>query len=128
MNRQITLLKMNIKLLLRKKIFLFFLLVTPLLSAFILNKKTETEIADYSNLNLRDHIIDMEYSDHAVYMGDNSAFIIKVYDAAGTELSEQVLNRLIRSGMFCICRLDAGSLTEAEVEEMVKKDAFDDNS
>ena len=128
MNRQGTLFKMNIKLLLRKKMLLFFLLAAPLLSAFVLNLKFEIEIAGYGEENLRDHIIEMEESDHAVYMGDNTAFIIKVYDASKTELSEYVLGQLTKSGMFSVCRLDAGMRTKEEIEEAVKKDAFDDRA
>ena len=36
------LLKINIKLLLRNKAFIFFLLITPVISVFILGLKTET--------------------------------------------------------------------------------------
>ena len=44
MSHFLTLLKINIKLLLRNKGFLFFLVVTPIVSVIILGLKTETAI------------------------------------------------------------------------------------
>ena len=67
-------------------------------------------------------------TDKAVYTGDTSACIIKAYDASNSELSEYVLNQMAATGMFSVCRADASNLTEDEVEEIAKKDAFDDRS
>ena len=67
-------------------------------------------------------------TDKAVYTGDTSACIIKIYDASNSELSEYVLNQMAATGMFSVCRADASNLTEDEVEEIAKKDAFDDRS
>ena len=67
-------------------------------------------------------------SEKAVYVGDTSAFIIKVYDASHTELSEYVLKELVKSGMFSICRSDVSDMTEEEVLAQAKKDAFDDRT
>lgn len=122
------LLKMNIKLLLRNKGFLFFLCVTPIVSAIILSIKT-----DY-NLHTEEveetHIVELEQrADRAIYaVSDTSTFIVKVYDASGTELSEHVLMELAKSGMFSVCRCDVSNMTEEEVFEQAKKDAFDDRA
>ncbi len=123
----IALLKMSLKLLLRNKGFLFFLIVTPILSTVILSIKMEhTVYGDTSNQKV---ILELEnYTQNAVYVGDTSACIIKVYDASNSELSEYVLNQMAGTGMFSVCRADVSGLTEAEVDENAKKDAFDDRA
>ena len=124
----ISLIKMNLKLLLRNKGFLFFLLVTPALSAFILSVKMDHTVYNDSD---KEKAVILELDDHtekAVYVGDTSACIIKVYDASNSELSEYVLNQMAATGMFSVCRADVSGLTEEEVEKIAKKDAFDDRA
>lgn len=123
----ISLVKISLKLLLRNKGFLFFLLVTPVLSAFILSIKMEHTV--YSDASDKETIIELkECTEKAVYVGDTSACIIKVYDASNSELSEYVLNQMAATGMFSICRADVSDLTEEAVEENAKKDAYDDRA
>ena len=123
----ISLVKMSFKLLLRNKGFLFFLLVTPVLSAFILSVKTDHTI--YSDTSDKETILELtDYTEKAVYVGDTSACIIKVYDASNSELSEYILNQVAATGMFSICRADVSNLTEEAVNENAKKDAFDDRA
>ena len=126
MNRFLTLVKMNIKLLLRNKAFIFFLCFTPILSVLILNLKTESTIYSDKELN---YITELEsISDKAIYVGDTSSFIVKVYDAEGGELSEYVLEKLAKSGMFSVCRADASKQTEDEILNQAKKDAYNDRA
>lgn len=123
----ITLVKMSLKLLLRNKGFLFFLIVTPAVSAFILSVKMDHAV--YADDSDREVVLELEnYTDRAVYVGDTSTCIIKVYDASNSELSEYVLNQMAVTGMFSVCRADVSGLTEEEVEEVAKKDAFDDRA
>ncbi len=123
----ITLVKMSFKLLLRNKGFLFFLIVTPALSAFILSVKMDHTI--YKDGSDKQVILELkDYTEKAVYVGDTSACIIKVYDASNSELSEYVLNQMAATGMFSVCRADVSGLTEEEVEKKAKKDAFDDRA
>ncbi len=123
----IALVKMSLKLLLRNKGFLFFLIVTPILSAFILSVKMEQAV--YADGSDKEAILELEdYTEKAVYVGDTSACIIKVYDASNSQLSEYVLNQMAGTGMFSICRGDVSGLTEEEVEENAKKDAFNDRA
>lgn len=127
MSKWIALLKMNMKLLFRNKGFLFFLCITPIVSAIILNLKMDT--AMYENKEEKSNITELEScSSKAVYVGDTSMFIIKVYDASKTELSEYLLERLTGTGMFSVCRCDVTGLSEDEVKEQAKKDAFDDRA
>lgn len=123
----ISLIKMSLKLLLRNKGFLFFLLATPVLSAFILNIKVEHAV--YMEDGAVPAIIELDdCTEKAVYMGDTSAYIVKVYDASGSELSEWVLDKMAAAGMFSVCRCDVSTMTEDEIFLQAKKDAFDDRA
>ena len=123
----IALMKMNLKLLLRNKGFLFFLIVTPALSAFILSIKADHTI--YIEDSEKESILELkDYTKKAVYLGDTSACIIKVYDASNSELSDYVLEQMAATGMFSLCRGDVSDLTEDEVAAVAKKDAFDDRT
>lgn len=127
MSTFLTLLKMNIRLLLRNKGFLFFLCITPIVSTVILGLKTGDSV--YFEEEARSRILELEnVTERAVYAGDTTAFLVKVYDASGTGLSEYVLEELTASGMYSVCRADAGGMTEEEVTEQAKKDAFDDRA
>ncbi len=123
----ISLIKMSIKLLLRNKGFLFFLLITPILSTVVLNIKMD--YSAYNDKSEKSSIIELnDCNDKAVYSGDPSAFVIKVYDNSNSKMSEYVLNELIESGMFLVCRADANGLSENEADIQAEKDAFNDRS
>ncbi len=122
----ISLTKVSLKLLLRNKGFLFFLLATPVLSAFILSMKVDHAIYYQTDDS---KIIELEdCTKKAVYLGDTSAYIVKVYDASGSVLSEWVLNKMADLSMFSVCRCDVSDMTEEEVLAQAKKDAFDDRA
>lgn len=121
------LVKMSLKLLLRNKGFLFFLFVTPIVSTFILGIKMDH--AAFLDDSGREAVLELKnYREKAVYMGDTSTCIIKVYDASHSELSEYVLNQMAGTGMFSVCRADVSGLTEGEIKENAKRDAFDDRA
>lgn len=130
MSRIISLLKINIKLLLRNKGFLFFLCVTPVVSTVVLNIKTEQAL--YQEERSQDAVTELEEcSDKAAYVGDmggTAAYTVKVYDSAGGELSEYVLERLAATGMVCVCRCKTPGMTAEEAQEQAKKDAYDDRA
>lgn len=123
----IALVKMSLKLLLRNKGFMFFLIVTPILSTVILSIKMDHTV--YSDNSDKELVIELsDYVEKAVYVGDTSACIIKVYDASNSQLSEFVLNQMAGTGMFSVCRADVSGLTEEEIDEAAKRDAFDDRA
>lgn len=123
----ISLVKMNLKLLLRNKGFLFFLLMTPILSTFILSLRVEHAV--YQEVGEASNIIELnDCTEKAVYLGDTSAYIVKVYDASNSELSNYVLEKMTETGMFSVCRCDVTDMTEEEVLAQAKKDAFDDRT
>lgn len=123
----IALMKMSLKLLLRNKGFLFFLIVTPILSAVILSLKVDQ--AMFNDNSDKEMIAELsDYTKKAVYEGDTSSYIIKVYDASHSELSEYVLNQMAGVGMFSVCRADVSGVTEKEIEKAAKRDAFEDRA
>ncbi|MDE6435448.1 MAG: ABC transporter permease, partial [Lachnospiraceae bacterium] len=99
----------------------------PALSALILNVKMEH--AMHGDNAGKEVILELkDYTDKAVYVGDTSACIIKVYDASNSELSEYVLNQMAATGMFSLCRARITGLSEEDVEKNAKRDAFDDRA
>ena len=128
MSHSLTLLKINIKLLLRNKGFLFFLMVTPIVSVIILGLKTETSIR---NKEYNEEINELkDASSKAIYCGNSQAFafIVKVYDSSMTELSGYILEKLAHTGMFFVCRADTSKMTDEEILKQAEKDAFNDRA
>ncbi len=123
----ITLVKTSLKLLLRNKGFLFFLIITPILSTLILSIKMDHAV--YRGGLDREAVLELkDCTEKAVYVGNTSACIIKVYDAADSALSEYVLHQMAGTGMFSICRADVRGMTDEEIEECAGRDAFDDRA
>ena len=105
------LVKSTMKLLLRMKGFWFFLLITPILSTLVLNTK-QSNLSYYERSNVSD-MTELERIDIKVaYYGGKGKYVIKVYDAARSELSEYLLQNLSESGLFHVCRVD---LTDAKI-------------
>lgn len=123
----IALIKTSLKLLLRNKGFLFFLIITPILSTVILGIKMDHTV--YTDNSDKALVLDLKsHKEKAVYVGDTSACIIKVYDASGSDLSDYVLRQMAETGMFSICRADVSGLTEKEIAESAQNDAFNDRA
>lgn len=126
MNHFFVLIKMNMKLLLRNKGFLFFLCITPVVSVCILNLKTTSTEQKKKEGNV---VIEFdEASEKAVYLADTTKYIVKVFDAADTELSGYVLENLVDEGMFSVCRCKTENMTEQEALSQAKKDAYEDRA
>ncbi len=123
----ISLVKMSLKLLLRNKGFLFFLIVMPIMSTVVLGIKMD--YTAYSDESEKRMVLELsDYTEKAIYLGGATACTIKVYDASHSELSEYVLNQVAGVGMFSVCRADVSGLTEEQVDEIAAKDAFDDRA
>lgn len=126
MNHFFTLIKINIKLLLRNKGFLFFLCATPVLSVWILNLNTTSTEEKKEEGN---SVIELEKpSERAVYVADTTKYIVKVYDAAGSQLSGYVLENMAETGMFAVCRCKVKNMTEREALTQAEKDAYEDRT
>ena len=127
----IAVIKSTFKLMIRNKVFLFFLLLAPVLTVIILNIKVSEKPETDAGLPVG--VIELPSCDErSIYYtkwSDNAyAFSIKVYDDSGSELSEYVLEQLAANGMFAVCRADAGGMTEDEVIAQAELDAFMDRA
>ena len=126
----IAVIKSTFKLMLRNKVFIFFLLIIPIATTAVLRIQADAKpIVDADS----PAIIELpSYTERAVYYsreGDNMyAFSIKVYDASGSDLSEYVLDQLAKNGMFVVCRADVSGMTEEEVASQAEFDAFMDRA
>ena len=117
--------KTTLKLLFRNKGFWFFLIITPVLSTFILKVKQEN-ISAYENVG-ETEIVELDDIDSKVaYYGGKGKYVLKVYDASGSDLSEYMLNKLLQSGAFTVCRADVPDMTRADMEAHLHVDGFDD--
>ncbi len=121
----ITLVKTSLKLLLRTKVLWIFLIVMPLLSTFTLRQNTEytaylDEITTLVELNSPD--------DKVAYYGGKGEYVIKVYDASASELSDHLLNNLLDCGLFTVCKADISEVKESDtfVSEHIANDGVND--
>lgn len=98
-----TLVKISMKLLVRTKIIWLFLVLMPVLSTRIL----KTNVAYTSFQDDIESLVDIDDADTKVaYYSSNGEYVVKVYDASGSELSDYLVDRLANSGMFVLCRVD----------------------
>ncbi|MBR1773794.1 MAG: ABC transporter permease [Eubacterium sp.] len=115
------------KLLLRTKAFWFFLILMPMLSTLILKVKFDSSAAYLDNME--EKITELESDDSKVaYYGGKGEYVVKVYDASHSEISEYVLNKLAKSGLILVCRADISDieLTDDYVDKRIKKDGYED--
>lgn len=115
MNSLRTLLIMNIKLLLRNKGFLFFLLVVPVFSVMLLNIRLDGVSSSKEKLQSITDLKSME--EKAVYERDYTLMPILVYDKSMSELSGYFLEKLAEAGICQIYRVDAANLPKDKIAE-----------
>ena len=125
----IALIKTNMRLLFRTKAFWFFLLLMPALSTLILNIKFDSSAAYIDDFS--EEIKEMDDADQKMaYYGGKGEFVVKVYDASHDKLSEALLTRLAKCGMFLICRVDISDENIADMNEYMEahleKDGYQD--
>lgn len=128
MSHFLMLVKMNFKLLLRNKGFLFFLLLTPIVSVLILNIKLD-DSSEIINKDISNDIIELKsIEDRSIYNVNPITYAVKVYDASESGLSDYLLNSLADTGMYAVCRVKIPEMTSSEAKEQAKKDAFGDRN
>ena len=120
------LVKMSLKLLFRNKGFWFFLLAMPVLSVAILHVKSDEDLAFFREETVREIKELTNATDKVAYYGKSGEFVVKVYDAAGTKLSEAFLENLAQSGLFLICRAKTPELVKSDVDAAMEKNGFED--
>lgn len=120
----LTIIRSTLKLLFRNKVFWFFLLFAPAVSLLILGLNTHyTMVEDVSSTH---EIVEIEADEKIAYYGGLDAYSVKVYDASGSDMSEMLLNDLAQSGMYSVCRANVPGITEAELDEHIGSDAYND--
>lgn len=107
----VTMLKMNIKLLLRNKGYLAFLIILPLVSVLMFNVKhlygTEDEKEAYSIHEIKnDNVVSVDMVD--------TKLCIKVYDCSKSQVSDYLIKELAKSGTYRIYRYRTNAMSTAE--------------
>ena len=117
----------TLKLLFRNKGFWFTLLLAPALSILIYSLNMDSLSMYLAHDN--NEIIEIEDDTvKAAYVRVEDTFCVKVYDASGTELSEYMLNKLTKSGMFSICRQHMDGMTLDQADKRVDEDVKNDKA
>lgn len=117
--------KATLKILLRKKGFLFFLLILPFLSLALLNLNMDSTA---HSKEYKETIEEMQNAkEQIVYSRDYARMPIIVLDASGSALSNDLLQRLVKTGIFQIYRLNASDLSQSDMEEIVNWHVGKDN-
>ena len=119
----------TLKIVVRMKSFWFFLLITPILSTVILGTR-QSNLSYYENSAIGS-ISELEKpEDKVAYYGGKGKCVIKVYDAAGSDLSGYLLDKITDSGLFQICRVDITGMDRSSfdtfVTERLKEDGDND--
>lgn len=120
----LTIIRSTLKLLFRNKAFWFFLLFAPIVSLLVLNTNENFAIAEDAAGNFE--IVEIEADDKVAYYGGATAYTVKVYDASGSAMSEQLLNDLAGTGMYSVCRASTPGITAEELEAHIDNDAYND--
>ncbi len=121
----ISIIKSTMKLLFRNVVFWIFLIFTPVLSTLVLRLEVEN-LGAYEVLG-KEEIIEIGKTDEKVaYYGGKGRYVIKVYDASDSELSEYMLNSLSDSGMITVVRIKTPGMTIDQVEKEMHFNGYDD--
>ncbi|MBO4911010.1 MAG: ABC transporter permease [Lachnospiraceae bacterium] len=121
----ISIIKSTLKLLFRNVVFWIFLIATPLLSLVMLRIQADN-IGSYDSADLEEIIEIDNADDRAGYFGGNGKYVVKVYDASCSELSEYMLNCLEQSGMITAVRAKVPEMTEGEAGDHADFDGYND--
>ena len=120
-----TIIRSTMKLLFRNKGFWFFLLITPILSSVILKQKA-TNLSAYE-MTSDTEIVELESpEDKVAYYGGKGKYVVKVYDACGSELSDYMLGKMMESGAILVCRTKVLDMTKDDIDNRMKEDGFED--
>lgn len=120
-----TIIKSTLKLLFRNKGFWFFLIITPVISSFIL-KLEQTNLGAYEIIG-ETEVVELEKpEDKVAYYGGKGKYVVKVYDACDSRLSNYMLKKLLESGAIIVCRTKVPGMTKEDVDNRMEFDGFQD--
>lgn len=120
-----TLIRSSLKLLFRNKGFWFFLILLPLLSSLILGLQSDNMGAhSYEDVRVIEEQKDVKTK--VAYFNNSGAFVIKVFDASGSDASEYLLEKLAENGAFFVARAKTPDMTREEVLKQLDFDGEND--
>ena len=117
MSGLLTMMKMNLKLLLRNKGYLAFLIILPIVSVLMLNIKTGSGV-DGGNDTYEIH--ELSKQNESIFNVTNTKLNVKVYDCNDSELSNYIIEELAKAGSYRIYRYkgEAMNIQEARQESL----------
>ncbi len=120
-----TIIRSTMRLLCRNKGFWFFLIITPILSTLVLSIRQDS-VTMYETVGEMEIRELSEPTDRVAYFGGKGKYVVKVYDACESDLSEYFLKKLTESGAVLVCRVKAPDMTKNEADERTEPDGFND--
>lgn len=114
----VTMLKMNLKLLLRNKGYLAFLIILPFLSVIMLNLEAYSIVGGDKATN---YIKELEHEDELIMNVVNTKLSVKVYDSSDSKLSDYIIEELAKTGSYLIHRYKGEPLEVEEAREKALK-------
>ena len=118
------LIKTTVKLLFRNVGFWLCLIVLPILATFIMSIKQQNLSYYYLDNDDMGVLEIADYGEKVAYYAGDGKFVVKVYDACGSNLSEYLLKQLAGAGMFKVGRMKVAD--KAEADECVLSDGQND--
>jgi ABC-2 type transport system permease protein len=113
MNGFLTMIKMNLKLLLRNKGYLIFLIILPILSVFMLDVKN---INVFEGKKDNYEVLELESKDSEILSMVNTKLSVKVFDCSKSEVSNYIAEELARTGSYNIYRYRSEPMDQKEAE------------
>lgn len=107
-----TMLKMNMKLLLRNKGYLAILILLPVFSVIMLNVNNTDAMFGQDNANI---IHELSSDNKGLLNMTNSKLSIKVYDCSNSKLTDYILGELAKTGSYSINRFRTKAMNINEV-------------
>jgi len=116
----ITIIKMNLKLLLRNKGYLAFLFILPVISVLMLNMNNTDTMFAQQNTNV---IYELKSEQEQILNVENDKFSIKVIDSSNSKLSNYILKELTRTGAYHIYRYKEKPISLNQAREFALQSA-----
>ena len=114
MSGLLTMMKMNLKLLLRNKGYLAFLIILPVVSVLMLNIRTGSGLESGTDSY---EIHELSKQNESIFNVTNTKLNVKVYDCNDSELSNYVIEELAKSGSYRIYRYKGEDMNIQEARQ-----------
>lgn len=109
-----TIVKMNLKLLLRNKGYLAFLIILPIISVLMLNIKNNSSSDGEKNTYV---INELNKENSLIFNTENTKLTVKVYDCSNSKLSNYIIQELAKTGSYYIYRYKGKAIKLKEARE-----------